>query len=36
MKTHYSKFKKQSKEGISTKMFGNTAAIVWNTRRRFR
>ena len=36
MKTTYSKFAKKSKEGISTKVFGNTSAITWNIRRRYR
>jgi len=36
MKTSYSKIGKESKIGITTKMFGTTSAIVWNTKRRYR
>ena len=36
MKTSYSKIGTKSKIGITTKIFGNTSAIVWNTKRRFR
>jgi hypothetical protein len=36
MKTSYSKIAKESKTGITTKIFGNTSAIVWNTKRRYR
>ena len=34
MKTTYSK--RESKIGTITKVFGNTSAIVWNTKRRYR
>ena len=36
MKTNYSKTGTKSKIGITTKIFGNTSAIVWNTKRRYR
>ncbi len=36
MKTSYSKIAKESKIGTTTKIFGNTSAIVWNTKRRYK
>ena len=36
MKTTYSKIAKKSKIGTTTKIFGNTSAIVWNTNRRYK
>ena len=36
MKTTYSKIAKESKIGTITKIFGNTSAIVWNTKRRYK
>ncbi len=36
MKTSYSKIRKESKIGTTTKIFGNTSSIVWNTKRRYR
>ena len=36
MNTGISKIVTKSKIGISTKVFGNTSAILWNTKRRFR
>ena len=32
----HSKITKESKIGTTTKIFGNTSAIVWNTKRRYR
>ena len=36
MKVNYSKIAKETKIGTITKIFGNTSAIVWNTKRRYR
>lgn len=36
MKTSYRKIAAESKVGTLTKTFGNTSAIVWNSKRRYK